>query len=149
MIYICAYRDWGIEIYNNVKDNHNQNIILINSKKELTQKSSLFKTEDVLFFLGWSWIIEDEIVNNYRCICLHPSPLPKYRGGSPIQHQIINGEKNSSITFFEMNKKLDAGKILHQREFSLKGELNDIFKRIISLGTTGILTLLYSSTEGS
>jgi len=148
MIYICAYRDWGIEIYNNVKDNHNQNIILINSKKELTQKSSLFKTEDVLFFLGWSWIIEDEIVNNYRCICLHPSPLPKYRGGSPIQHQIINGEKNSSITFFEMNKKLDAGKILHQREFSLKGELNDIFKRIISLGTTGILTLLYSRIEG-
>jgi methionyl-tRNA formyltransferase len=148
MIYICAYRDWGIEIYNNVKDNHNQNIILINSKKELTQKSSLFKTEDVLFFLGWSWRIEDEIVNNYRCICLHPSPLPKYRGGSPIQHQIINGEKNSSITFFEMNKKLDAGKILHQREFSLKGELNDIFKRIISLGTTGILTLLYSRIEG-
>ena len=148
MIYICAYRDWGIEIYNNVKDNHNQNIILINSKKELTQKLSLFKTEDVLFFLGWSWIIEDEIVNNYRCICLHPSPLPKYRGGSPIQHQIINGEKNSSITFFEMNKKLDAGKILHQREFSLKGELNDIFKRIISLGTTGILTLLYSRIEG-
>ena len=30
---------------------------------------------------------------------LHPSPLPKYRGGSPIQNQIINGEKKSAKQF--------------------------------------------------
>ena len=65
---------------------------------------------------------------------LHPSPLPKYRGGSPIQNQIINGEKNSAVTLFKMTRNLDDGDIYKQIPFSLKGSLDDIFNRIIKLG---------------
>ena len=64
---------------------------------------------EIIFFIGWSWIIDDHLIKSNKCICLHPSPLPKYRGGSPIQHQIINGESLSAVTFFEMTNDLDAG----------------------------------------
>ena len=48
---------------------------------------------------------------------LHPSPLPKYRGGSPIQNQIINGESKSAVTLFKINNKIDQGDIIYQKEF--------------------------------
>jgi len=100
---------------------------------------------DLIFFIGWSHIVPDEIIKKYKCICLHPSPLPKYRGGSPIQNQIINGEKKSAVTLFYMNDKLDGGDILYQSEISLDGELDDIFDRIIKHGRVGIEMLINSS----
>ena len=60
---------------------------------------------DMILWYGWSWIISEKIIENYFCVMLHPSPLPKYRGGSPIQNQIIRGEKYSKVTLFKMTKE--------------------------------------------
>ena len=146
MVYICAYRDWGIDIFNKLKGIYD--IVLIETPDQLTQLSNMFHKNDTIFFLGWSWIVDKNIIDNYNCICLHPSPLPKYRGGSPIQNQIINKEQVSAVSFFKMNDKLDQGKILYQTPFSLKGELNDIFSRIIELGTFGIHHIMASNPKG-
>lgn len=146
MIYICAYRDWGIDIFNKLKGIYD--IVLIETPDQLTQLSNMFHKNDTIFFLGWSWIVDKNIIDNYNCICLHPSPLPKYRGGSPIQNQIINKELVSAVSFFKMNDKLDQGKILYQAPFSLKGELSDIFNRIIELGTFGVHHIMASNPKG-
>ncbi|PKN77594.1 MAG: methionyl-tRNA formyltransferase [Candidatus Cloacimonetes bacterium HGW-Cloacimonetes-1] len=45
---------------------------------------------------------------------LHPSLLPKYRGASPIQSALMNGETATGITIFGLNAKMDAGKIHKQ-----------------------------------
>ena len=146
MVYICAYRDWGIDIFNKLKGIYD--IVLIETPDQLTQLSNMFHKNDTIFFLGCSLIVDKNIIDNYNCICLHPSPLPKYRGGSPIQNQIINKEQVSAVSFFKMNDKLDQGKILYQTPFSLKGELNDIFSRIIELGTFGIHHIMASNPKG-
>jgi|TARA_B100000035_G_C20954458_1_gene533497 methionyl-tRNA formyltransferase len=145
MIYICAYRDWGIEIYNRIKIYFD--VTLINSKDEFEHLSHLFIEDDTIFFLGWSWIVDDEIINKCNCICLHPSPLPKYRGGSPIQNQIINDDIISAVTLFKMNEKLDEGDILFQEELLLDKEINDIFDGIIRLGIVGIYNILDGNFE--
>ena len=77
-IWICAYREWALEIYNQVKEEINCDLI---TTKEQFNKIQ-FAKNDIIFFLGWSWIIPNNIIQKYKCICLHPSPLPKYRGGS-------------------------------------------------------------------
>ena len=143
-IYICAYRDWSLEIYHQVKNEIKCE--LITSKEQFSKIE--FNKKDIIFFLGWSWIIPNDIIQKYKCICLHPSPLPKYRGGSQIQHQIINGETLSAVTFFIMTDKLDEGDILYQEYFSLKGDLKDIFSRIIPLGTSGIFRILTQDIKG-
>lgn len=143
MIWICAYREWALEIHNQVKEEINCNLITTNEQFIKTQ----FTKNDTIFFLGWSWIISSNIIQKYKCICLHPSPLPKYRGGSPIQHQIINGENLSAVTFFKMTNQLDRGNILYKEYFSLKGNLKDIFSRVIPLGTSGILRILTSDIK--
>lgn len=45
---------------------------------------------------------------------LHASLLPQYRGAAPINWAIINGEKQSGVTTFFIDKKIDTGKIIYQ-----------------------------------
>ena len=89
---------------------------------------------DLVLFYGWSDIIASEIISEYSCLMLHPSPLPKYRGGSPIQNQIINGEVDSAVSIFLMDEGIDTGPIVRQKYLSLRGEITDIFRRLEIIG---------------
>tara|TARA_B100000287_G_scaffold51856_1_gene45801 strand:- start:2491 stop:3159 length:669 start_codon:yes stop_codon:yes gene_type:complete len=140
-ILICGYRDWAFDLYCNVSKCVIDNCVYLDDKDMLDTMIDEYEPT-MIFFIGWSWIIKDDIINNYQCICLHPSPLPKYRGGSPIQHQIINGEVESAVTLFKMDKGIDTGDILFQNKFSLLGNLNDIYKRITEVGTSGVIDII-------
>jgi methionyl-tRNA formyltransferase len=48
-------------------------------------------------------------------ICFHPSPLPKYRGGSAINWQIIKGETATAVSIFWVDPGIDTGPILLQK----------------------------------
>ena len=141
-ILICAYRDWAESIYRSLEAAES------NFQFDLVQTPDDFDVQvrvvdyKLIFFVGWSWIVDDDIINNIQCVCLHPSPLPKYRGGCPIQHQIIKGEKWSAVTLFLMDDKLDHGPILWQWTFSLEGSLWEVFARISHLGILGIGQLI-------
>ena len=65
---------------------------------------------------------------------LHPSPLPKFRGGSPIQNQIIRNIKKTKVTLFKMNEKMDAGPILLTQKLSLEGHMHEIFESLTKIG---------------
>ena len=52
-------------------------------------------------------------------INIHPSPLPKYRGATPGPWQIINGETNSAVTFFQIDPLPDHGPIICQIPFTI------------------------------
>tara|TARA_Y100000310_G_scaffold344374_1_gene456833 strand:- start:1727 stop:2425 length:699 start_codon:yes stop_codon:yes gene_type:complete len=146
-ILICGYRDWAIQIMRGNLDSIAWRFAILKFDKEvdfkLVENKQSFKKclkeyePDLIFFIGWSWIISEDTINKYICICLHPSLLPKYRGGSPLQHQIINGEKESAVTFFKMDKFIDNGDIIYQEKFSLNGDLKDIFRRMVKLGIDG------------
>jgi methionyl-tRNA formyltransferase len=141
-ILICAYRDWADSIYRNLeaaKSNFQFDLVQSPDEFDVQVRTVDYK---LIFFVGWSWIVDSDIIDNIQCVCLHPSPLPKYRGGCPIQHQIINGEKWSTVTLFLMDAELDHGPILWQEEFSLEGSLWEVFTRISSLGLLGIGQLI-------
>ncbi|MFA5124221.1 MAG: methionyl-tRNA formyltransferase [Patescibacteria group bacterium] len=55
-------------------------------------------------------------------INVHPSLLPKYRGASPIQSAILNGETETGVTIMLMDEKMDHGAILTQKSIILTGE---------------------------
>jgi methionyl-tRNA formyltransferase len=127
-VIFCAYRNWATNVVNKIDKSSFQYEIILNNNN-LKDNITNFNP-DIIFFVGWSWIIPDEIINKYTSICIHPSKLPKYRGGSPIQNQIIDGIANSAVTLFKMNSKLDAGDIILQKELNLEGDLEDILSRI-------------------
>src|SRR3989344_1778927 len=57
---------------------------------------------------------------------VHPSLLPKYRGASPIQAQILNDEKKVGITIILMDEKMDNGPVLARRELEIPSPNNQI-----------------------
>lgn len=135
-ILYCGYREWSDKIFHYLKNEFGDKISfeqVIN--KDDFNRIDNFSDFDMIFFVGWSWIIKEEIVKNNICLCLHPSPLPKYRGGSPIQNQIMNGEKESAVSVFVMDEGLDSGPIVSQIPFSLSGELDDILEAIVVAGS--------------
>jgi len=145
-ILICSYRDWALEINHNlISEFENKNICFIICKTKEEFNNYLQKSANIsaILFIGWSDIIAKEITDNFLCICLHPSLLPKYRGGSPIQHQMISGEDSSGISIFKMNEGLDKGPIYFQKEFRLKEkDINQVFESIVKIGSEGFIKLI-------
>jgi len=145
---VCCvgYRPWALDIYESIKDNDYE-VLIISSKKEYDEEKIIEYDPDYILFYGWSWIINSKLLEDFKCVMLHPSPLPKYRGGSPIQNQIINGEIDSAVTLFLMDSGIDTGDILAQEYLSLEGSLSDIFDRITKIGkklTLDVLTNNYT-----
>ena len=137
-ILFCAYRQWAKNIYNNL--NKDYDLELCESQSDLHNLNP--KNYRMVLFVGWSDIVNSNWTDNVECICVHPSELPKYRGGSPIQNQIIAGEKWSAISLFKMNDKIDCGDIVAQTKFSLSGSLDNVFNRIEKLSTSMIEDIL-------
>ena len=131
MVYLfCAYRDWSLKLYEKLLD-VDDNFVLIKSPKKLTNSFVKKLNPEFIFFPDWSWIIPKKITDNYKCVCLHESNLPKFRGGSPLQNQIIRGITKTKSTAFFMSDGIDEGDIILQKNLSLKGKIEDIFLRMI------------------
>jgi len=130
-----GYRDWSLNIYSKIKEEFPRYDFLIQTSKDAYSEEQILKfNPDLVFFYGWSDIIAADLIEKCKCLMLHPSPLPKYRGGSPIQNQIIRGEIDSAVTIFLMDNGIDTGPIARQDYLSLEGSLNDIFRRIETIG---------------
>ena len=131
MVYLfCAYREWSIKLYEKLSKKYD-NFVLLNSPKKLTFSFVKKLNPEFIFFPDWSWIIPEKITSNYKCVCFHESNLPKFRGGSPLQNQIIRGITKTKTTAFFMSEGIDEGDIILQRNLSLSGSINEIFLRMI------------------
>jgi methionyl-tRNA formyltransferase len=144
-----GYRDWAHKIYDELAQITDHAVLIIRSREQYDDRSLVDFKPDLVLFYGWSWMVKPEITKSFDCIMLHPSALPKYRGGSPIQNQIIAGETSSAVTLFIMSEDMDAGDVIAQEEISLEGHLDEIFARITEVGlrlTVDILRNGYSRT---
>lgn len=127
MIIYAAYRNWAIKACKPFLINN----ILVTTKEDLLKSINIHKRNiQAIIFVGWSTIIPDEIINTYLCMCYHPSDLPKFRGGSPIQNQILNGVEITKGTLFKMNNILDGGDIYKKAKLSLPGNMDNILQNL-------------------
>lgn len=76
---------------------------------------------DIFVVAAFGQILSEEILAmpKYGCVNIHASLLPKYRGAGPIQWAIINGEKITGVTIMRMDKGLDTGDMLFQKEVAI------------------------------
>ena len=112
-----------------------QNLIGINPENPSILMDLLGKNEsELIFFYGWSWYVPPTVIENFICLCLHPSKLPQFRGGSPIQNQVLNGVTDSAVSVIRMSKIFDAGPLYKQESLSLTGTIDEILIRMTSLG---------------
>jgi len=138
----CAYQRWALKIFDYIKQRPGIEFKIFKTPVDVNLENIGPYNPDLMLFYGWEWKVLDDIVEKYPCLCLHSSPLPKYRGGSPLQQQIMNGEVESAVSIFKMTKDLDAGDLCVQVPFPLDGSLYEILDRVTEIGRYETLKII-------
>lgn len=129
-IIIACTKNWFLKNSEVKKFLKKKNIFLITQRRNLNINFIKKINPNIIFFPHWSYKVDEDILNKYKCICFHTAPLPYGRGGSPIQNLIIKNFKKSPICAIKMTKDLDAGPIYIKKIINLRGTLNEIFERM-------------------
>ena len=68
---------------------------------------------DIIIVAAYGEIIPKKLLEipKYGCINIHPSLLPKYRGASPLQEALLNGDEETGIAFIKLDEELDHGPV--------------------------------------
>jgi len=91
-------------------------------KKVLNYKLQATRMKpDLIIIAAYGEIIPKEILEipKHGCLNVHPSLLPKYRGPSPIQTIILNGDKETGTTIILIDEKMDHGPIITNRQLPI------------------------------
>ncbi len=108
---------------------------------------------DVIVTAAFGQILSDAFlaIPKYGVLNVHASLLPKYRGSSPIQWSIIDGEKETGITIMRTVKAVDAGDILLTKSTPIgdKENAGELFDRLAILGGEAICEAISMLIDGT
>lgn len=131
-----------LKLANNLKINcfNFKNINMQNNIDKIKNFNS-----DLLISVSYDQIFKKKIIESFDLgiINCHCGALPYYRGRSPINWAIINGEKSFGVTVHYVNEKIDQGDIIVQKKYPIKKK--DDFKSLLNLANKKIPSLLLKS----
>ena len=101
------------------------------------------KNIDYIVVVAYGQLIKEKLLEEYKnkIINLHPSSLPKYRGSSPVQFSLLNGDKKTHASAMLIEKGMDSGDILNQKEVEIKAEddFTSLSEKLSKIGSEVIL----------
>ena len=104
---------------------------------------------DYIIVAAYGQILPREILDHAPCINLHASILPQYRGASPIQQTLLNGDKQTGVTAMFMEEGLDTGDIIKIETIDVDDEemVESLFNRLTDVAADLTIDVLqnYSS----
>lgn len=108
---------------------------------------------DVFVVAAFGQFLSQEILDMppHGCLNIHASLLPRYRGASPIQHVIIEGEEKTGITIMQMDAGIDTGDILYQKELLIDRQdtYSTLYDKLTHLGGLAIVEALELLMHGA
>lgn len=101
---------------------------------------------DIMITASFGQILSQEILDicKFGVINVHASLLPKYRGASPIQQSILNGDKETGLTIMQTEIGIDTGAILLQKTVSIDEDetAGELFEKLSKLGGPLVIDVL-------
>lgn len=108
---------------------------------------------DIIVVVAYGQFIKPNILSipPFEAINVHPSLLPKYRGASPIQWALANGEEETGVTILYVSDEMDAGDIIVQRRLAIEPEDTalTLTPRLAELGAALLLEALELIRSGT
>lgn len=108
---------------------------------------------DLIVTCAYGQIVPESILNLPRlgCINVHASLLPKYRGGAPIHHAIIDGASDTGITIMYMDKGMDTGDIIEIKKIPIEDNdtVESMHDKLSILGANLLKETLPSIIDGT
>ena len=107
---------------------------------------------DLFIIVAYGKILPENIINMPKLgsINIHYSLLPKYRGASPVESAILNGDKKTGITIQKMEYKMDSGPIIAQEEVKIDDDEKEpiLKKRLTKIGAELLVKILNTTPSG-
>ena len=123
--------------------------------KSLAEKKILRELKkdkiDLICLAGFMKILSKKFIKNFKgkILNIHPSLLPRWRGPSPIESSILEGDKITGVSLMQMTEELDAGPVYEQRSISINGEnTKTLSEKLTLLAGEMIESFLPSFFEG-
>jgi methionyl-tRNA formyltransferase len=133
-ILFAGYRQWGQDALVDLLKYLSKTTIKVYSVQTQDQLLQVLRDPeqkfDAVVLAGWSWIIPADLCDSNYIVGIHPSDLPDYAGGSPIQHQILDGLTETKCCLFRITSDLDGGGIILRTPLDLSGNMTDIFRSL-------------------
>lgn len=125
------------------------NIEILQPQKLTDIKEELERLNaDVFVVVAYGKLLPSWILNMapYKCVNIHPSLLPRYRGAAPIERAIMNGDPKTGVTTMQLSEGMDDGPIYLQEEIEIGENENagSLKKRLSALSAD----LLFRTLEG-
>lgn len=134
-----SYEEKGVTISNyydfkNITSHHNIPLMYVQRNiMDLKREIEELKP-DIIIAAGWYYMVPEPIrsIPKFGCTGFHASLLPEYAGGAPVSWAILNGEKETGITFFMLEEGVDTGDIIDQKKtvISLDDTCKTIYDRL-------------------
>jgi methionyl-tRNA formyltransferase len=107
---------------------------------------------EIAVLAAFGKILPKEILNHFKfgVLNIHPSLLPKYRGSSPVQNAILNGDKETGVTIIKLDEEMDHGPILAQEKIVIdeNDTAQSLYEKLFPLGAKLIIESLPDYTFG-
>ena len=91
-------------------------------------------------------IIPERIINAFPCgiINIHPSLLPKYRGTTPIETALLNGDVKTGVSVMRLAKEMDAGPLFAQSTVTIEDDdtKQSLYEKLAAAGAKDLLAVL-------
>ncbi|MDN3515724.1 MAG: methionyl-tRNA formyltransferase [Candidatus Brocadia sp.] len=118
----------------------------MNVNDETVVKQLQYLLPDCIVVVAFGQFLSSPILHlpRYRCVNIHASLLPKFRGAAPVNWAIIQGETVTGVTAVVMTAKMDAGDIIAQKTTPVFPEENagGLEKRLSSMGAELLIETL-------
>ncbi len=130
----------NIEVFtpHNIKEDYEN---IINSKP------------DIIITCAYGQIIPKVLLDlpKYKCVNVHASLLPKYRGGAPIHASILNGDDETGITIMYMAEGMDDGDIIKEESIKIldTDNITTLSDKLSNLGAKLLIDTLPSILDGT
>jgi methionyl-tRNA formyltransferase len=135
--------------------------VAVANKIETLQTDNINKSEiiaklkklnlDLIVVVSFGQLLSENFIkiSSLGCVNLHFSLLPKYRGAAPIRWAIINGETKIGVTTFFIEKEMDAGDIIKQKEIVLdtKNNYQSLSEKMLKEGSNLIIETIKDIKE--
>ncbi len=108
---------------------------------------------DLIIVMAYGKILPKSVLDlpKHGCINIHVSILPRWRGAAPIEHALMNGDKESGITIIKLIEKLDAGPIIAQEKFTIPENFNklQLSNQLTAIGSNLLVKTIPSFVENN
>ena len=106
---------------------------------------------DIAVTASYGKFLPKKLLDIKPCINVHPSLLPKYRGATPIQTALLNGDKFTGVSIMKTEVGMDDGDIYTQEKVEISEEDNytTLSEKLIEVGSRLLLETLQKIASGS